>query len=489
MKIKHLVLFLSVLIFVCACKKNTTGPNGQEEPADPKAKVEPLNVDNTKPISTDNRVIYELNLFNFTSAGTLSAAEARLPELNKLGIDIVWLMPIQTRSTQGKIGSLGSPYALRNYTEVNPKHGTMADFQSFVSKAHELGMEIWLDWVPNHTGLDNVWVTEHPEYYETKNGEIVHPNNYGDVYQLNYGNADLQKAMIDAMIYWIKNADIDGFRCDYVSSPKIPASFWQKAIPEIRAAGGSKYIWMLGEADFAADAKALLSVGFDYDYAWGYHDRIKNLLGTNSSAIGVKNQSKSLIVNGNYANMDRMVYLTNHDDIGDNFSANYFNYWNTNVPPLTVVEFTLYGMPLLYNGQEIGYRKVQNYFNKDVINWSNPNKQIQNTIRTLIALRHTQKALASGQKKEERPKTTFLETDNSSVLAYTKKQDDNEVLVVVSFANSATQVQISGITAGTYELWLNKESIAKETTKETCELEETKTLTLPQKGYLVYVKK
>ncbi len=489
MKIHHLIIFLSVLICFCACKKKTTDPTESEEPQNPEEKVQPLSVDNTKPISTDNRVIYELNLFNFTSAGTLTAAEARLPELNKLGIDIVWLMPIQTRSEKGKIGSLGSPYALQNYTEVNPKHGTMADFQSFVKKAHELGMEVWLDWVPNHTGLDNVWVTEHPDYYETKNGEIVHPNNYGDVYQLNYSNPDLQQAMIDAMIFWVENAEIDGFRCDYVSSPKLPASFWQKAIPAIRAAGGSKYIWMLGEADFAADAKALLNVGFDYDYAWGYHDRIKNLLGTNTSAVGVKNQSKTLINNSNYNNMDRMVYLTNHDDIGDNFSANYFNYWNANVPPLTVLEFTLYGMPLLYNGQEIGYRKVQNYFNRDVINWNSPNKQIQNTIRTLVALRHTQKALASGLKKAERPATTFLETSDNSVLAYTKQKDDNEVLVVVSFATSAIEVQVSGITAGSYELWLNKETIAKETTMEICELEETSTFTIPQKGYLVFVKK
>ena len=153
------------LITLVACKsKNEPDTFGEEVP---------LNVDNTVAYSMDNRVIYEMNLYNFTKEGTLAAAEARLAELRTLGIDIVWLMPIQPRSQQGKIGSLGSPYALHDYTAVNSHHGTMDDFQSFVNSAHALGMEVWLDWVPNHTGLDHVWVTEHPDYYQHSGGQIV----------------------------------------------------------------------------------------------------------------------------------------------------------------------------------------------------------------------------------------------------------------------------------------------------------------------------
>ena len=453
----------------------------------PELNVEtPLEVDNTTAISTNNRVIYEMNLYNFTSQGTLAAAEARLSDLRTLGIDIVWLMPIQPRSHQGKIGSLGSPYALHDYMAVNSQHGTLDDMKSFVNKAHSLGMEVWMDWVPNHTGLDHVWVTEHPDYYKHSGGQIVHPNNYGDVYQLDYSNPEMCAAMQQAMIYWVKNVGVDGFRCDYVSSPQIPASFWSATIPMLQEAAGRK-IWMLGEADFV-DKPALYQVGFDYDYAWGYHDRVKINVGKTAAASKLQAQCENLLADTHYDNMDRMVYLTNHDDIGDNFSANYFNYHGENVAPLTVVEFTLYGMPLLYNGQEIGYRKVQDYFNCDVINWSNPNPILQNTIRTLVALRHTQPALAGG-KKAERPKTTFLKCSAASCMAYTKVQGDNTVLVVVNLSSDDVECDIEGVPEGIYTQWLNSTTIADRVVKKDVELTATTHLNMPYKGYMVYVKK
>lgn len=474
---KSILLFLTLITLVACKSKNEPDTFGEEVP---------LNVDNTVAYSMDNRVIYEMNLYNFTKEGTLAAAEARLAELRTLGIDIVWLMPIQPRSQQGKIGSLGSPYALHDYTAVNSHHGTMDDFQSFVNSAHALGMEVWLDWVPNHTGLDHVWVTEHPDYYQHSGGQIVHPNNYSDVYQLDYSNPDMCAAMQQAMIYWITNADVDGFRCDYVSSPQIPAEFWEATIPMLQEAAGRK-IWMLGEADFA-DKSALYKVGFDYDYAWGFHDRVKLYLGTTDAAGRLQAQCQTLLNNGNYTNMDRMVYLTNHDDIGDNFSENYFGYHGDNVAPLTVVEFTLYGMPLLYNGQEIGYKKVQNYFNRDIIYWGNPNKQLQNTIRTLVALRHTQPALAGG-KKADRPTTTFLKCSNSAFMAYTKVKDDNMVLVVINLADKMAECDIQGIAEGIYVQCLNSETIADRIVQRDVQFTSTTHFELPKKGYAVFVKR
>lgn len=483
MKAMNIILLAGLVITLANCNNSGDSDEPQVEPV-----AETLQVDNTTALTDYNKVIYEMNLYNFTSQGTFKAAEARLQELRTLGVDIVWLMPIQTRSTQGKIGNLGSPYALKNYTEVNPDHGTLDDFKAFVTKAHSLGMQVWLDWVPNHTGLDNIWVTEHKDYYEQSGGNIVHPNNYSDVYQLNYSNDNLQQAMIEAMKYWIANADIDGFRCDYVSSPKIPYTFWQKAIPELRSAANNKYLWMLGEADFAADAKSLLSVGFDFDYAWGYHDLMKNGLGTGENASSIITQSKNLINNNNYTMMDRMVYLTNHDDIGNNFSANYFNYWGANVPAMTVLEFTMYGMPLLYNGQEIGYHKVQNYFNRDAINWNAPNNQIKNTIRTLVALRHTQPALAGG-KKADRPEVKFLDVNQSSVVAYEKRKGNNVVVVVLNFASTDTPTYIIGAEEGEYEMWLDSKTIEQGPTKTTTTLKASEYITIPAKGYMVYVKK
>ena len=181
-----------------------------------------LTVDNTEPISDNNRVIYELNLYDFTSQGTLAAAQQRLPELRRLGIDIIWLMPLHPRGEVGKIGALGSPYAVRDYKAVNPDHGTLANLQSFVSTAHNLGMKVWLDWVPNHTAKDHAWVYSHPEYYHRVNGVIQSPPAFGDVYQLDFrASSGLADAMIDAMRYWVNQADIDGIAIEVIENLRL----------------------------------------------------------------------------------------------------------------------------------------------------------------------------------------------------------------------------------------------------------------------------
>ena len=131
------------------------------------------------------QVIYEMNVGSFTQAGTFEAAQQRLEELKTLGVDIVWLMPIYPRGTSG------SPYAATNFQQTNSKYGSIGDLKAFVSHAHGLGMEVWLDWVPNHTATNADWVTSHPEYYAKSGGQMIHPNNYGDVWQLDYNNAEL----------------------------------------------------------------------------------------------------------------------------------------------------------------------------------------------------------------------------------------------------------------------------------------------------------
>lgn len=448
-----------------------------------------LIVDNTTPISPANRVIYELNLYDFTSAGTLQAAKNRLPELRRLGIDIIWLMPIYPRSVQGRIGSLGSPYAARDFTAVNPDHGTLADLKSFVSEAHRLGMAVWLDWVPNHTGLDHVWVSSHPEYYVWQNGAIVHPNNYGDVYQLNYNSAALRNAMTDAMLYWVNEADIDGFRCDYVSSSAIPVSYWQQAIPALQNNNRSKRVEMLGEADFIPQP-SLYAAGFQYDYAWQFNTALKSI-GTGTDITNLRSEAQrllNLLNTANYSAMNSMVYLTNHDDIGDNFSANYLTQVGVNVAPLTVMFFTLYGMPLLYNGQEVAQPTILNYFNRNSINWqvTSANRPIVNTIRALIALKHTMPALADGS-ATTRGATSFIATNRSSVIAYRKSKGDNSVLVVINFGNSETDVTLSGIAAGNYTRVLDSRTIASGFNIEDVYLTSSPVIHLPAKGYQVYV--
>ena len=473
--------FVVCLLASCGDKNDEPSAAPSVEPSvEPTAEV--LDVDNTVAVSPQNRIIYEMDLLSFTPAGTLNAAAARLEELRTLGIDIVWLMPVHPRGDQ-KFATYPSPYAPKDYYAVWSKYGTMDDFKAFVSKAHGLGMEVWLDWVPNHTGVGAVWVTEHPEYYVWENGEIKHPNDYSDVLQLAMKETATQDAMIAAMKYWITEGDIDGFRCDYVSSSEIPADFWTHAIPELKNAVQGKNITVMGEADFA-DQTRLYACGFDFDYAWRLNTALRNQ-GKATSAKNLKTTLNSLYTNSRYKDgLDRMVYLTNHDD--NESGKNYWQWMPDNVYLFTVLEFTVYGMPLIYNGQEVGHKSIIYPWEKNTISWNSPNKQMRNTIRTLCALKHTQPALANGT-EAQRGTFTTLDCGNDAVLAYLRQKNDNTVLVVLNLGEETT-VTLPEIPAGKYEQWLNSVTVAGETTMTRFDLAAGSQIAMPKKGYAVYVK-
>lgn len=472
------LLFIAVLLFGCKQEELKAPQEIQTIGA-----TTQLNVSNTRPVAPTNRIIYEMDLLSFTTAGTLNAAAARLVELRSLGIDIVWLMPIHERGDQ-KFATYPSPYAPKDYYSVWSKYGKMDDFKQFVQRAHALGMEVWLDWVPNHTGVGAVWVIEHPEYYVWENGEIKHPNAYSDVLQLAMKEKVTQDAMIQAMKYWIDEGDIDGFRCDYVSSSEIPADFWKRAIPELKNHKPNKTITIMGEADFA-DQSRLYGCGFDFDYAWRLNTTLRSQ-GKAKISQTLKTAINNLYLNSNYkTTLDRMVYLTNHDD--NENGKNYWQYMSDNIYLLTVFEFTAYGMPLIYNGQEIGHRAIIYPWEKQTINWASPNKKMQNTIATLCALKHTQAALSHGN-ESERGEMQILECDNKAILAFLRKKGDSEVLVLLNFGEEAT-ISVKDITPGQYVQWLNSETIETGTTQTEWNIQETTNFLLKTKGYAVFVKK
>ena len=171
-----------------------------------------------------NAVIYEINVRQYTPEGTFAALQAHLPYLKELGVDILWIMPIHPISELNKKGELGSYYAVQDYKAVNPEFGTLQDFKDLVKNAHDLGMRVIIDWVANHTGCDHIWVTQHPTWYEYDAlGNLVSPMDWTDTYSLNYDNKDMQAAMIDAMKFWVRECDIDGYRCDVASM--VPTDF------------------------------------------------------------------------------------------------------------------------------------------------------------------------------------------------------------------------------------------------------------------------
>lgn len=424
-----------------------------------------------------HQVIYEMNIGMFTQAGTFAAAQARLPELKQLGIDIVWLMPIYERGTSG------SPYAVKNFKNVNPKYGTTADLKAFVAAAHELGMEVWLDWVPNHTATNADWVTTNPDYYAKAGGQMIHPNNYNDVWQLNYANSELVDAMNNCLKFWIDQADIDGYRCDYVSSSYIPASYWQITIPMIKSYKSGKTITFLGEADFVKDATSLQNVGFDYDYAWNFQGTLATYGANGTYSASLRVNANNLFNDSKDKSFTRMLYLTNHDQNFNDGGKTLTQLYGNNRYPLAVLVGTLYGMPLIYNGQETGGNQVLDYFNDTKINWSTRDAKMRNTLRTLNAMKHAVPALA------DRTDVNLITiSGNTNVLAFTRTDGDSEVLVLLNMATTASTASITGLDAGAWSQWLTSETISQGTSRQQMNFSATQSFTLEAKGYRVFVK-
>ena len=427
----------------------------------------------------NQHVIYELDLYNFTSAGTLAAAQQRLDYLKDLGIDIIWLMPIHPRGVQGRIGSLGSPYAPRDYHAVNSDFGTIADLKAFVTAAHQRGMQVWLDWVANHTAKDNVWITQHRDYY---NSTLTSPNGYGDVYQLDYSKEATQLAMIEAMQYWIDQVDIDGYRCDYISSNTIPTSFWTRAIKALKEYKPGKTITMLGEGDMANSVPRLLVCGWDYDYAWGFQSALVN---NKTNPTGVLNQCKNLTGDLRFTDVSRMVYLTNHDQ---NYSNTMTAQYGNNVYAFTVLTFTLYGMPMLYNGQETGYlmnRKLY-YFNRTPINWNTVDNKMLNTVKALTAFKHSCDALIDNGDRSSEVK--FLTTSNNNVIAYTRHHNNQTALMLLNLGTGSVTASVYGLEPGEWKLAIDVDNIAAGMTAIPVTFNTTQSFTVPAGGYKVYYK-
>ena len=396
-----------------------------------------LSVDNTQPVGDGNRVIYQMNVGAFTAEGTFQAAMKQLDRLDTLGVDIIWLMPIYPRGAK-----MNSPYAAMDYKAVNPAYGTVDDLKAFVARAHELGIKVWLDWVPNHVAQENPWVETHPSYFtRDARGQMIHPHGWGDVLELNYQNPELVNEVNSALKFWIETCDIDGYRCDYVSSPTIPVSYWQDIIAQLKALVPGKKIEMMSETDITDRANQRIdSCGFDYDYAWNLQ--------------------------------------TNHDQNYNDGGHTLRKFYGEHRYGLTVMEFTFYGMPLIYNGQEIGDPDTLNYFTDAKVKWQQVDHKMLNTVRTLIALHHQQPSLADNAPVE------FLTTSDSNVLAWRR----GNVVAVVNYGGYDAVTTIEGLEAGSYQQWLNSQTVLNGPSMTTRSLDASSSISLEANGYAVYVK-
>lgn len=366
--------------------------------------------------------VYEVNIRQYTHEGTFNAFKLHLNRLHHMGITILWFMPITPISLEKRQGSKGSYYACSNYTEINEEFGSLNDFKRIVNKAHELGMKVIIDWVANHTGYNHVWVKEHPEWYKKdKYGNFIEEHGWVDVIDLDYSNAALRKAMIQAMQYWIQECDIDGFRCDMAHL--VPLDFWQQAR---EACHKLKSLFWLAECDNTD----YLSV-FDANYAWEWMHVTENYLHQTSNLDAVRHVMNLYIQPS--LSFRKLLFTSNHDENSWN-GTEYEKYGNAALG-LAVVTFTWPGMPLIYSGQELPNQKRLKFFDKDEIEWGNELPALHEFYQTLILLKKTNAAL------HWKAHVQWLSTEhNSSVLAYLCSSEKSQVLVIF---NCSSQDQLS----------------------------------------------
>lgn len=426
--IKIIISSLIIALLFASCKKNE--PVGPTEDWDTPVQS----------IGTGNRVIYEMNVRNFTKEGNLVAAQAQIDRLYTLGVDIIWVMPIHPIGVVDRSGTLGSPYAVKDYMSVNPDYGTLDDFKNFVAAAHVKGIKVWMDWVPNHTAKDHPWVTEHPEYYAGANP--YSPAGWPDVYQLDMRKEATHEAMIECMTYWVQACDIDGFRFDYASSAMISDSFWESARAAIDPI--KKLEWM-AEADFNSydpDAPKYEETRkyFDFDYAWRFNSQLDEFV-TSKDVTDLRKACEELFNDARYnTGLAKMVYVTNHDlnaDDGtefDRFSRYLFN--------ITALTFTLYDMPLIYNAQEVGDDQRMSLTEKQTITWGNTTESIESLIKKLCRLKRTTPALTSGA---QRGSLYLMPTeDQENIFSFKRSVGASEVIVIMNFSDKSVESQFAG---------------------------------------------
>jgi len=409
--------------------------------------------------------IYEVNIRQHTKEGTLNAFAKDLPRLKELGIQVLWIMPVQPIGIKNRKEPLGSYYSIRDYRTVNPEFGTEDDFRNLVNQAHDLGMFVILDWVPNHTAWDHPWITEHPDYYaRDEKGNILHEADWSDIALLNHLNPNTRAAMIEDMKSWVTRFDIDGFRCDHAGH-EIPLYFWE----EVRTAlDPVKRLFYLAEWDGAR-----MHLTFDATYAWpllGLTDKAgRGEANANDLARWIADDAKE------YGHRPyRLTMITNHDE--NSWHGTEFERLGDGVRTYATFIFTAYGIPMMYSGQDAGLNKRLKFFEKDSIDWSDPQKFFP-FYQQLVKIHADNKALWGGA---EGAMAVRINDDDPAVLAYRRTRDANDVIVVLNLSAKPQTLRLKEAgAAGSY---------TDQFTGKAFTLSTDKPLALEPWQYLVFVK-
>lgn len=384
----------------------------------------------------EDAVIYQVNMRAFSQSGNFAGVTARMDSIKALGVNVVYLMPIYP---VGQVKGVNSPYAVKDYTAVNPEFGTLTDLRTLVDAAHSRGLSVMLDWVANHTSWDNAWITQHPEWYlRNASGVIQSPpnTNYTDVAQLNFASAPMRLAMIAAMKSWVYTANVDGFRFDYADAP--PVDFWKQAIDTLRNVKSHKLL-LLSESSRNANFTA----GFDYNFGFNFYGGFWDVYRRNAPAttFDALNNSEYAQATGT---QQVVRYITNHDVNGSDGTPVALFGGNAGAMSAFVIASCYKGVPMIYNGQEAGMTTAIPFpFTSVKVSWG-IHSDVTKAYKQLLAARASSAALRHG---------TPVAYSTTDVCAFTKTAGTEQALVLVNVRNSAKEYVLPAALANT--TWTN----------------------------------
>jgi len=381
-------------------------------------------------------VIYEVNVRQYSESGTFKDFTKDIPKLKDLGVKIIWLMPIHPISETKRKGTLGSYYSISNYREINPEFGNKEDFDKLITEAHKNEMYVILDWVANHTGWDHHWIKTNPEFY-TKNssGEIIDPINpstgeswgWTDVADLNFDNMEMQEEMIQAMEYWVKEHNIDGYRLDAAHS--CPASFWKKSIDRLNE---TKKVLMLAESDGYHTGGFELIELFDMSYNWSGHHVLNRIFKKENNSKDLK---ENIVRNINDYSSEHILmnFTSNHDE--NTWAGTVFDRYGNGAKTFAALTYFLPGIPLIYNGQEYGLDKRLAFFEKDFI----PKKESDffDFYKKLNKLKKENNLLNID------PKIKFevIETNSNNLVCFKRSIGEESIYFIANLSETKQEVQ------------------------------------------------
>ena len=380
-------------------------------------------------------VIYEANIRQYSESGKFKDFTKDIYKLKNFGVKIIWLMPIHPISKTNRKGTLGSYYSISDYKAVNPEFGSKDDLDELIKEAHKHDMLVILDWVANHTGWDHKWIKNKPDYYtKNENGEITDPINpstgeswgWIDVADLNFDNMEMQNEMIEAMEYWVKEHDIDGYRLDAAHS--CPASFWKKSIERLKKI---KNVLMLAESDGYHTGGFELIELFDMSYNWSGHHVLNRIYKKENNSEDLKlNINRNL--NDYSSKHILMNFTSNHDE--NTWAGTVFDRYGDGAKTFAALTYFLPGIPLIYNGQEYGLNKRLEFFEKDFI----PKKQsdFYEFYSNLNSLKKENNILDV----DSEIKFEIIETNNKNLVCYKRTKNNDSMYFVANLSEESQEI-------------------------------------------------